>query len=198
MNHPAIEAVLQEIIAHETNQTFTQQGLLPLFVASPYARIAIVGQAPGIRAQINGAAWSDASGTRLMRWLGVTEEQFRDPNIFAHLPMDFYYPGKGKSGDLPPRKDFAPAWHPQILELLPDIELFILIGQYSQCYYLQEKRKESLTATIQAYEEYLPTYMPIVHPSPLNFRWFKRNEWFEQDVVPILQQRVAESIAKNT
>ena len=104
--------------------------------------------------------------------------------------MDFYYPGKGKNGDLPPRKDFGDKWHNKILELLPDVELFILIGKYAQGFYLKGKLKDNLTDTVRAYKEYLPKFFPIVHPSPLNIRWLKKNPWFEDEVVPTLKEMV--------
>lgn len=187
-----IERIRNEIILHESNQAFLEQEYQPLFSASPTARIVIIGQAPGIRAQTNEKVWSDASGARLMRWLGVSEAVFRDEALIAHLPMDFYYPGKGKTGDLPPRKDFADLWHPKLLEQMPNVQLTILIGGYSQKHYLKGRKKSTLTETVQNYDVYLPYYFPLVHPSPLNFRWFKRNAWFEKEVVPVLQNRVLE------
>ena len=110
--------------------------------------------------------------------------------------MDFYYPGKGKSGDLPPRKDFGEKWHNKILELLPDVELFILIGKYAQEFYLKGRTKENLTETVHSYKEYLPKFFPIVHPSPLNIRWLKKNHWFEKEVVPELKKMVTKIMKK--
>lgn len=184
----------QEIANHASNKEYMAQGLLPLFVASPHAKIVIVGQAPGVRAQTSNMAWNDASGRRLIEWLGVSEEQFRDPRLFAHLPMDFYYPGKGKSGDLPPRKDFAPLWHPRFSTSMPEVKLTILIGKYAQAYYLKNTVHRNLTETVRQYKEYLPDYFPLVHPSPLNFRWFAKNEWFERELIPDLRKIVAEII----
>lgn len=190
------EAIRDEIAAHESNALHTANGLLPLFVASPASKIVIVGQAPGIRAQTSNTAWNDASGNRLIQWLGVTEDEFRNPSLFAHIPMDFYYPGKGKSGDLPPRKAFAPLWHSRILREMPNVKMMILIGRYAQEEYLQNKRHRTLTETVQNYHEYLPEYFPLVHPSPLNFRWFPKNPWFETELIPDLQATVAQ-ILKN-
>lgn len=170
------------------------QGFMPLFVASSQSKIIVIGQAPGIRAQTSGKPWDDPSGLRLMAWLGVTEAQFRDPSLFAHIPMDFYYPGKGKGGDMPPRKDFASLWHTRLMDLMPDVKLIILIGQYAQKYYLPGK-KRSLTDAVRDYRTYLPDYFPLVHPSPLNFRWHAKNEWFEKEVVPALRETVAQIIA---
>jgi len=103
--------IRQEIILHESNLAYKKLGYNPLFSASPTAKIVIIGQAPGIKAQTHEMVWSDASGQRLMKWLGVDEATFRNRSLIAHVPMDFYYPGKGKTGDLPPRKDFAQLWH---------------------------------------------------------------------------------------
>lgn len=192
MTHERFEKLRQEITDHESNAIHTAQGFMPLFVASPHSKIIIIGQAPGIRAQTSELAWSDASGLRLIKWLGVTEQQFRDPDLFAHMPMDFYYPGKGTSGDLPPRKEFAPLWHQRLMDLMSEVKLTILVGKYAQSYYLQQRRYRNLTDTVRHYEEYLPDYFPLVHPSPLNFRWFTKNEWYESEVIPMLQQRIAD------
>lgn len=108
--------------------------------------------------------------------------------------MDFYYPGKGKTGDLPPRKFIAQEYHPEILSMMPDIRLTILIGNYSMNYYLGKRKKKNLTETVRAFREYLPDYFPIVHPSPLNFRWQAKNPWFEEEVVPVLREEVRKAI----
>ena len=185
-----------EIGNHPDNAHYSSQGFVPLFVASPESKILIVGQAPGIHAQTSNTAWNDASGDRLMQWLGVTEDEFRNPSLFAHVPMDFYYPGKGKSGDLPPRKGFASLWHTRIVNQLPNISLTVLIGRYAQEYYLRDNRQATLTETVRNYRQYLPTYFPLVHPSPLNFRWFPKNPWFETELIPDLQATVS-SILKS-
>lgn len=186
----AIEQIRQEIISHESNAAFLKLNYQPLFVADQDARIVIVGHAPGIKAQSANLTWGDASGVKLMQWLGINEATFRDKEQIALIPMDFYYQGKGKSGDLPPRKEFAPMWHEKLFDQMPHIELILLVGAYSQKYYLGKNCKKNLTETVRAYEEYLPLYFPTVHPSPLNFRWFNRNPWFESEVVPVLQNRV--------
>lgn len=189
-----IEQLEQEIKEHPSNQAFTKQGYEPLFFASAQSRIAVIGQAPGRRAQESGIAWHDNSGTRLLSWLGVTEKTFRDSTIFANLPMDFYYPGKGAAGDLPPRPDFAPLWHNRLLTLLPNVSLTILVGSYAQKYYLQGSCYSTLTETVRNYQEYLPAYFPLVHPSPLNFRWLAKNPWYEKVIIPALQAQVAKTI----
>ena len=123
--------------------------------------------------------------------MGVSEEEFYSQKI-AILPMDFYYPSKGKTDDLPPRKFIAEEYHPEILKLMPNIRLTILIGQYAMKYYLGAAGKVNLTDTVRAFQDYLPEYFPIVHPSPLNFRWQAKNPWFEEEVVPVLRERARE------
>lgn len=192
MEDQRFESLRKEIAEHESNKSLRAQGYSPLFLASTRSRIVIVGQAPGIKAQTSGLAWDDASGINLMSWLGVNETQFRDTSLFAHIPMDFYYPGKGKSGDLPPRKGFAPHWHKRLMDLMPDIELVVLIGKYAQKYYMPQNKHNTLTKTVRNYQSFLPDYFPIVHPSPLNFRWFAKNKWFEEEVIPSLRKIITE------
>lgn len=190
----SFEAIRQAIIEDADNAGMRAQGYLPLYAAGPRARIAVIGQAPGRKAQESNTAWNDASGVKLFEWLGVTEQQFRDPDLFAVLPMDFFYPGKGATGDLPPRKAFAARWHPPLLRLMPGIRLTVLIGSYAQNHYLGARAQRNLTETVRAFRDYLPDLIPVVHPSPLNFRWQTRNPWFAVDLLPVLRQRVAEAI----
>lgn len=174
------------------NSGYTARGIEPLFKASKDARIVIVGQAPGRKAEETRLYWNDLSGDRLREWLGMTREEFYSTDCIAHLPMDFYFPGKGESGDLPPRKGFAEKWHPLLLEEMPQIETIILVGSYAQKYYLGKRRKKNLTETVRNFREFLPNYFPLVHPSPLNLGWFKRNPWFEEEVIPILKKTVVD------
>jgi len=188
--HPTLRSVRSAIVRDPDNAWATEQGWQPLYSAHPDAKIVIVGQAPGRRAQLSGIPWDDPSGVTLRRWLGLPTAAFYDPRTVALLPMDFYYPGKGEHGDLPPRPGFAAQWHPQLLELMPNVQLTILIGQYAQRHYLPGRVRTTLTETVHAYREYLPDQFPLVHPSPLNFRWQARNPWFEQEVLPELRRRV--------
>jgi uracil-DNA glycosylase len=178
------------IVAHPDNLHFTRRGWAPEYTASATSRILIVGQAPGRKAQESGVPWNDASGDNLRRWLDVTRDEFYDASRIALVPMDFYYPGKGPSGDLPPRPGFAPLWHPRLLALMPRIRLTILIGQYAQRYYLGDTLKRNLTETVRAFRSYLPGRLPLVHPSPLTFRWLAKNPWFAARVLPVLRRRV--------
>jgi uracil-DNA glycosylase len=193
----SFESIRQAIIDSPENVAVGASGYLPLYAAGPRARVAVIGQAPGRKAQESNIAWNDASGAKLFDWLGVSEQQFRDPALFALLPMDFYYPGKGPTGDLPPRKTFASRWHPPLFELMPDIELTVLIGSYAQAYYLGAGAQRNLTETVRAFRDYLPGAIPLVHPSPLNFRWQTRNPWFATDVLPVLRERVAAALGSH-
>ncbi|MGC1472346.1 MAG: uracil-DNA glycosylase family protein, partial [Psychroserpens sp.] len=139
-------------------------------------------------------AWDDAGGKRLREWLGVTESQFYNPKNFAVLPMGFCYPGKGKTGDLPPRPECAPTWHDLVWEELNNVNLIILIGAYSQNAYLKNDAKRTLTKTVANYKAYLPKYFPIPHPSPRNRFWLMKNPWFEDEVLEDLKGVVARVI----
>lgn len=161
----------------------------PVVRAAVSARLLIIGQAPGRRVHESGIPWDDPSGDRLRQWLGCNKETFYDENQVAIMPMGFCYPGTGKSGDLPPRPECAPAWHQRLLAQLPNIELTLLIGQYAQNQYLPEKPK-TLTETVQRWQQWLPNYFALPHPSPRNQLWLRRNPWFEVDVLPALRERV--------
>ena len=184
-----LNEITSSIISDPQNKDFTQRGIFPLFSAPKTARINIVGQAPGLKAEQTRLYWNDKSGDRLRDWLGVDYDYFYNSGIFAVLPMDFYYPGKGKSGDLPPRSGFAEKWHPQILENLPNIQLTLLIGQYAQKSYLSDN-KNNVTETVKNYQKFLPHFIPLVHPSPRNQFWIERNPWFGEKVIPDLQKLV--------
>lgn len=160
----------------------------PVLQFSPHARILIIGQAPGIKAHNSHTPWNDPSGDRLRNWLEMDKTVFYDPEQVALVPMGFCYPGKGKSGDFPPDERCAPAWHPQILAHLTQVKLTLLVGSYAQHYYLKDRL--TLTERCRRWEDYLPTYQVLPHPSPRNNIWLKRNKWFEQEILPDLRHRV--------
>lgn len=166
----------------------------PIVQASAESKIVIIGQAPGRKVQNSGIPWDDQSGNELRRWLGVTKDQFYNDKLFALVPMGFCYPGKGSSGDLPPRPECAPRWHQPLLTVMKDIKLIILIGQYAQNYYLKDIKNTILTERVRNFNSYLPSFLPIVHPSPRNKIWQKKNPWFESEVVPFLREITAEVI----
>lgn len=159
---------------------------------SEKTKVLIIGQAPGKRVNETGVPWSDKSGDNLIDWLGITRNQFLDPDLFGTMPMGFCYPGKNQNGngDAPPRPECKPAWHKKILQEMNQIQLTILVGQYAINAYLPNGKKRNLTETVRNYFEYLPTYFPLVHPSPLNYRWHSKNKWFKTDILPILKERI--------
>ena len=182
----------KEIKACRICQDFLPNDPKPIFTFSERSKILIIGQAPGRVVHEREVSFDDKSGDTLREWLGVTREQFYNTDLFGIVPMGFCYPGKGKTGgDAPPRKECAPLWHTSILSTLKKVELILLIGTYAQNYYLKETKKKNLTETVGAFEEYLPLYFPIVHPSGLNYRWQAQNPWFKEHIVPILKMKVA-------
>ncbi|WP_428606936.1 uracil-DNA glycosylase family protein [Sedimenticola sp.] len=170
-------------------------GANPVFRADPKAVILVAGQAPGRRVHETGIPFNDPSGDRLRLWMGVTREQFYDVRRIAILPMGFCYPGTGKNGDLPPRAECAPQWREQLLAHLPNIRLVLAIGQYAQAWHLGAERKSNLTETVKHWQHFGPGLLPLPHPSPRNNLWLRRNPWFEEEVIPHLQQRVGELMA---
>lgn len=181
-----LEEITEHIKADARNQSYTERGIPPIFQINARARVLLIGQAPGSRVEESRIPFNDQSGAALMDWLGMTPEMFYSERV-AIMPMDFYYPGKGKSGDLPPRRFICSEYHAQLRALMPEVKLTVLIGSYAVGHYLHGSKKRNLTETVRAYAEYLPTYFPIVHPSPLNFRWQKKNPWFLEEVVPVLR-----------
>lgn len=189
-----LEEIILKIKEDEENSKFTHVGWEPILQVHEKARILIVGQAPGIKTQLKQKVFDDQSGVRLREWMQVSELEFYGSNKFAVLPLDFYFPGKGKTGDNPPRKHFAAKWHPQLIMLMPNIQLIILAGVHAQKEYLKERRKKNLTETVRSYKEYLPNYFPIIHPSPLNQRWIVKNPFFKEDVLPNFRKTISDIV----
>lgn len=165
-------------------------GPRPVIQMAESARILVVGQAPGRRVHETGLPFNDPSGDRLRQWMGVTRDTFYDEQKMAILPMGFCYPGTGKSGDLPPRPECAPAWRQALLDRLPNIALTLVIGQYAHAWHLPGPRR-SVTESVRHWRDHWPGVLPMPHPSPRNNLWLRRNPWFEEEVVPALRERVA-------
>ena len=161
------------------------------------ARILVAGQAPGRKVHASGVPFDDASGERLRAWMGVRRDVFYDARQVAILPMGFCYPGTGKSGDLPPRKECAPQWRAPLIARMPRIELILVIGQYAIDWHLPQCAGKSLTDTVRAWRNHWPRVLPLPHPSPRNNIWLKANPWFVDEVVPVLQARMAEILAQS-
>ena len=185
----SLNDIIRQIENDSRNYEYTKRNIPPILQVNSKAKVLIIGQAPGKKVEESLIPFNDKSGDTLISWMGIDRDTFYSDKI-AILPMDFYYPGKGKTGDLPPRKFIANEYHESILNELKNIELTILIGKYSMDYYLKGQMKKNLTETVRCFDEYLPRYFPIVHPSPLNFRWQAKNPWFIENVVPVLQKTV--------
>lgn len=192
-----MEKLLTEIRACTYCVPHLALGPRPVLVAHPESKILIIGQAPGTKVHQSGIPWDDPSGVQLRKWMGIDSKQFYNKKQIAIVPMGFCYPGKGKTGDLPPRVECAPLWHQVVLEAMPQIELTLLIGQYAQKYYLAQDKKKNLTETVRAFENYWPHFLPLPHPSPRNRFWLSRNPWFETDVIPVLQKRIKNVLNKS-
>lgn len=163
--------------------------------ASASSRLLIVSQAPGRKVHESGIPFNDVSGQRLRDWLGLDKATFYDKGQVAIVPMGFCFPGTGRNGDLPPRPECAPTWHPRLLPLLKQVQLTLLVGQYAQKGLLDLPRGERLTETVQAWRDHLSRgHVPLPHPSPRNQLWLARNPWFEMELLPVLRERIALSL----
>lgn len=166
----------------------------PIVQVATSARVVIIGQAPGRRVHESGVPWDDPSGRTLRRWLGVSDDEFYDPELIALVPMGFCYPGSARSGDLPPRPECEPLWHQRVLGQLPADRLDVIIGMYAQRRYIKD-RKKTLTATVANWRAYLPGQVVLPHPSPRNQHWLTKNPWFETETLPAVRQRIADVCA---
>lgn len=188
-----MEDLLCEIRGCKVCEGHLPLGPRPIIEANRNSKIVLISQAPGRVVHESGVAWKDQSGKKLREWLGVDEETFYDHNNFAILPMGFCYPGKAKTGDLPPRKECAPLWHNEVWSELHNVELKIIIGSYAANYYLGTR--SNLTGKVENYRGHLPDYWPLPHPSPVNRFWRMKNPWFEEEIVPELQDKIAEILS---
>lgn len=197
LQYSSLDVLLAKVRACRACAQDLPLGPRPIVRVGADARILIVGQAPGARVHVSGVPWDDASGDRLRKWLGIDIASFHDESQFAIIPMGFCYPGRGNSGDKPPRRECAQLWLDRLLEKLPEIQLTLLIGQYAQHHFLGASRKPSLTETVRAWQEYAPGIIPLPHPSPRNQAWFQRHPWFESEVLPMLRGRVESLVTRD-
>ena len=185
----SLRSLRRRIASCRECEAYLPLGPRPVIQVGVQARVLVIGQAPGRRVHESGIPWDDASGRRLRAWLGVTEKTFYDDRCFALVPMGFCFPGTGKSGDLPPRPECAPLWHGPLFDRLKRVELTLLLSRYAQKAYL-ERSVKNLTEAVKGYRVDA-TRLVLPHPSPRNNRWLKNNPWFELEVVPFLQDKVA-------
>ena len=184
------ETLVADVMSCTICKNRLSDGVRPVFQVHPNARILIAGQAPGRKVHESGIPFDDASGNRLREWLDISQETFYNPKKIAILPMGFCYPGTGKNGDLPPRPECEPAWRGQLLEQLPNLEITLVLGKYAQKYHF-ENTNSSLTELVKSWEKYWPNVVPLPHPSPRNNIWLSKNRWFEKELLPKLQNRLA-------
>ncbi len=189
----SLDSLLAEVRACTICAPHLPHGVRPVLQIHPQARVLVAGQAPGRKVHESGVPFDDASGDRLREWMGVTREVFYDAKQIAIVPMGFCYPGTGKSGDLRPRPECAPAWHNQLLGHLHHLEVTLAVGQYAQAYHMKEERS-SLTERVRDWQSYWPRMIPLPHPSPRNNIWLGRNPWFEKDLLPMLRRRVSDAL----
>jgi uracil-DNA glycosylase len=194
---PGLPKLLKDVRACTICAEHLALGPRPVLQVDRRARILVAGQAPGRKVHESGVPFDDASGERLRQWMGVDRDVFYDPEIVAILPMGFCYPGTGKSGDLPPRRECAAQWRHPLLAAMPRIELTLVIGQYAQAWHFPKPGSSSLTDVVKAWRDHWPAVLPLPHPSPRNNIWLKANPWFLSDVVPPLQERVRAIVDKS-
>ena len=190
-----MKSLLREIRSCNICAEHLPLGPNPVIRVNKKSKIAVIGQAPGTKVHTSGIPWDDPSGKQLREWMGVTDDDFYNEDNFAIIPIGFCYPGKGASGDLPPRKECAPLWHERIWEQTDHIGLILLIGQYAQRYYLKDQFKGNLTENVESFDQFLPKYFPLPHPSPRNRFWLAKNPWFEKQAIPVLRQLIKSIIA---
>jgi uracil-DNA glycosylase len=172
----------------------------PVVVASTSARILIASQAPGTKVHASGLPFDDRSGDRLRDWLGVSREEFYDPHKLAIVPMGFCFPGQdAKGSDLPPRRECAPAWRRKLLDLMPQIDLVLVIGLYAQAWHMPAACRPSLSETVKDWRAIYeasgaPHVLPLPHPSWRNTGWLKKNPWFKMELLPFLRWEIRSRI----
>jgi len=159
---------------------------------SATARVLIIGQAPGTKVHATGIPWNDPSGDRLREWLQMSREMFYDERRIAIVPMGLCYPGRlPNGGDAPPRTECAPLWHKRLIDRMPRIRLTLLVGSYAQVYVLG---RGPMTERVQAFQQAMPRYFPLPHPSWRTTAWERRNTWFGAEVLPALREAVAAAL----
>lgn len=189
-----LASLLEDIRSCNLCASHLPHGTRPVLQVSNSAKILIASQAPGLRVHETGIAFNDPSGDRLRAWMGIDRDLFYDPARIAILPMGLCFPGSGKHGDLPPRRECAAVWRKELLRHLPNIQLTLVIGQYAQKWHFGKKRKRNLTDTVKAWREFWPDQLPLPHPSGRNNIWLERNPWFAKEILPVLKERVKEIV----
>jgi len=174
-------------------KTSTAHAPRPVFQGTRSARILLAGQAPGRRVYLSGKPFTDASGDRLRAWMGIDENVFYDPERIAILPMAFCFPGyDAKGADLPPPHLCADVWRQKMLAQFPKVSLTIAIGGYAQKWHLQTR--QTVSEVVRQWRDYSPDVLPLPHPSWRNTAWLKKNPWFEDELIPVLREKVRDRL----
>lgn len=188
---PDLAQTLAEIRACRVCAPHLPREPRPIIRASTTARLLIIAQAPGTRVHETGLSFNDRSGDRLRDWLGLDRDAFYDESRVAIMGMGFCYPGVDRhGGDLPPRPECAPLWHPRVLPLLPSVALTLLIGLHTHRLYLPGGGSLSVTERVAGWRDHPPDRFVLPHPSWRNTGWLKRNPWFGDELLPVLRERV--------
>lgn len=191
----ALKTLLDEIATCRVCEAELPLGPRPVLAAAAGSRVLIAGQAPGTKVHASGVPWDDPSGETLRAWLQVDRAKFYDTALFAIVPMGFCYPGKGKSGDLPPRPECAATWHPRLMPRLRALSLRLVIGEYAQRYHLGEAYRGSVTENVRAWRQMPPGVIPLPHPSPRNRPWLMKHPFFEAELLPVLRAQVRAALS---
>nr|WP_321507554.1 uracil-DNA glycosylase family protein [uncultured Celeribacter sp.] len=171
--------------------TATRHSPRPVVWFRPGARVLIAGQAPGARVHNSGRPFTDPSGDRLRRWMGIDDETFYDRSRIAIVPMAFCFPGyNAKGADLPPPAICRRSWHDRVMAELGMPDVILAVGAHAIRYHLGVKTP--LTEAVQSWRDHAPRVFPLPHPSWRNTGWLKKNPWFETDLLPELRARIEE------
>ena len=174
-------------------KTSTAHAPRPVFQGTRSARILLAGQAPGRRVHLSGKPFTDASGDRLRDWMGIDENVFYDPTRIAILPMAFCFPGyDAKGADLPPPRLCADVWRQKMLAQFPNVSLIIAIGGYAQKWHLQTR--QTVSEVVRQWRDYSQDVLPLPHPSWRNTSWLTKNPWFEDELIPVLREKVRDHL----
>jgi uracil-DNA glycosylase len=192
----AFTALLAEIRGCTLCAPHLPLGPRPIVRGLSAARVLVISQAPGTKVHETGLSFNDRSGDRLRDWMGIDRDAFYDESRVAVMGMGFCYPGRAPNGgDLPPRPECAPLWHPRLLPHFAAAGLTLLIGGYAIRYYLPQTRREPLGAVTARWRDFLPEFFVLPHPSWRTTAWERNNPWFAAEVLPELRARVSALLA---
>jgi uracil-DNA glycosylase len=190
----SLNTLLKEVRACTLCADHLPLGPRPVVRMTPSARLMIIGQAPGTKVHETGIPWNDPSGERLRDWMQINPDHFYDDQKVAIMPMGFCYPGRNpKGGDMPPRPECAPTWHDRLRAHLPNLALTLLVGSYAQRRYLGSG--QTMTQAVRNFQHHLQAgILPLPHPSWRTVAWQRKNPWFDTDVLPLLREKVAQTL----